>query len=695
MGCAPKKRSKQNWMPNFFIRISPDNTITFLCARSEMGQGTSTGLAMIAADELGVDMDQIEIEFSTGSSERYGNMQDTGGSNGIRMQWPALRKAIATTRELLILAACNKWEVLPKDCYCEKGIVNHRLSEKKAAFGELLEIASTLAAPKDVKLKEPCEFKYIGKSIIGPKTKLAATGRTNYSLNLKFEDMLYAAIERCPVWGGRLVSFNDDKARRVPGVIEVVQVKPLEEQPDDYKGGVRHGVAVLASNTWAAFEGKKALEIQWDGGANAKKSDEDIKRELIQDSLSNNDISLEIDEANRVFKKGDDFFSAYYSSPFQANACMEPLNATAYHRGHKIEIWAGTQSPSITRDRISELMGLPPAAITVNNLPSGGGFGRRFFTDYVEEAVVLSNHFRKPVKVTWTREDTLATSKNHPYWVDNWEASLDNKGVPIAFKYKGAIAGPSGFTPFPYGIPTTFYRPLGYRYPRLLPRASWRSVAAHPWGLSLESFIDELAHRARIDPLEFRIGLLKNADVVEQVFEPWVGDDLYPDKLGNTLEIAAEKANWGVGKERGIYQGVSSISYNTSYCTQIVDLSIVGEDILKIHKVTAVVDCGLVINPSQATAQVEGSIVWGLTALLKNPITVRNGRVQQRNFDTYELLKMAEVPEIEVYFVDNENAPTGIGELAVPGLAPAVLNAVYAATGKRIRDLPLKQPKIV
>lgn len=687
--CEVAPEEPLTWTPNFFLRIGSDNTVTFICSQSEIGQGTSTGLAMIAADELGAKMEDISIEFAVGSEERYGILQDTGGSNGIRLLWEPLRESVAMAREMLIAAAAQKWEVPTTDCYSSDGMIHHRKTNQKMPFGELVELASTLAAPREVSLKDKKDYKYIGQPVVGPKTYQAAKGETPYSINIKVPDMLYAVIERCPVWGGSLVSFDATKAKAIPGVFDVIEIEPIALDPRmDYKGGVRAGVAVLADNTWAAMEGKKALTIEWKDGPNGQKSDEDMSRELALSKKQTTEVSQDFKDAARLIKKGSRYLEADYEIPFEANACMEPLNATADYRGNTIEIWAGTQAPQLTRERISELTKLPMAAITVHNQPSGGGFGRRYFCDFVEEAVVLSEKVRRPVKVTWTREDTISTSKYHPLRNEYWEAALDDQNYPIALSYKGVLTRPSGYRPYPYSLPTLFHKGLRYKEGNLIPRASWRSVFAHHWGMGLECFIDELAVEAGIDPVQFRLDLLEQASIVEQKELPWVGSDLYPKKLYETLRVVAEKANWNKPNATGVFQGVSVMGYNTSYCSQIADISIENNEV-KVHKVTVAIDCGLVINPSQVKNQVEGSVMWGLSAVLKPAITVKNGRVQQKNFDTYDLLRMKEAPAVEVHLIESDGPPTGTGEPIVPGVAPAILNAVYAATGHRIRKLPI------
>ncbi len=689
LSCSTKQADPDpfEWEPNFFIRIDTDNQITFSCSQSELGQGTSVGLSMIVADELGAKLEDLNIVFAEGSEEKFDHLQDTGGSNGLRMLWGPLREAAATTREILLEAAAQKWVCDKNQLYTEDGKVWHKNNDQSIEFGQLLDMAKDLVAPDEVSLKDKKDFKYIGRSVQSRKSQEIIRGRLPYSIDVQLPGMVYAAIQRCPVWKGSLLSFDDAAARAIPGVLDVIEMEPTELQAMDYRGGVRPGVAVIAENTWAAFEGKKALEIQWDLGPNAGKTENDLRKELENSKNNTQQVTYDIKDAQQAYRRGKSFLEARYESPFQVNACMEPLNAVADHKGYKVEIWAGTQAPQLTRDRIAELTELPPAAITVHNQPSGGGFGRRYFVDYVEEAVILSDIVKRPVKVTWSREDTIGTNKYHPFRTEYWSAALDERGYPLALSHHGVVERPNGFRPYPYGLPAVFHKWIDYQNGNLLPRASWRSVAAHPWGLGLECFIDELAEKAGRDPVQFRLELLDKAEIVPQKFHPWVGDDLYPKKLKRTLEVAAEKAGWGKSSGSNVFQGVSSFAYNTSYCSQIAEVS-VNNDQLNIHKVTAVIDCGLAVNPSQVKAQIEGSIIWGLGALLKEPIRVSNGAVIQQNFHEYELMRMQECPEIEVHIIESEDPPSGTGEPAVPGIAPAVLNAVYAATGRRYRTLP-------
>ncbi|MEL6304646.1 MAG: molybdopterin cofactor-binding domain-containing protein [Bacteroidota bacterium] len=568
------------------------------------------------------------------------------------------------------------------------GYVHSSENSRKIAFGDLIDLASTLPAPFEVKLKEPAQFQYIGKPIPGPLTKNASKGAVPYSINVKLPNMVYATIARCPVWGGSLISFDDSDAKLVAGVIDIFEIEPIAEQEDDYKGGVRAGVVVVATNTWSAIKGKEALKIVWDLGPNSDFSTEDVHNSLTRYRDKNQAIAVNLKNADSLLSMPNQKCFARYDTPRQAHVCMEPLNAVAYHYGYKVEVWAGTQSPSMVRERIAELTGLQETEIEIKNHPAGGGFGRKFTCDYIEEAVIVSEKIRKPVKLMWTREDTIKTSKYHPYCSAFWEASLNKEGYPIALGYQGFTRGPSAFRPFPYGLPLAYRASLRYENGWLVPRASWRSVMAHPWALGLESFIDELAHRANKDPLAFRLGLLDRAEVVKQKQDPWVGADLYPARVARTLRGVADLSNWFGITNKQIFKGCSSISYNTSYCSMVAHLRF-GPGGLYISKIFAVIDCGTVVNPSKVKSQVEGSIVWGLSALLKPSITVKNGRVEQSNFDNYPLLRIDETPKIEVVIIPSKDVPTGSGEPAVPAVAPAVLNALFMATGERIRKIPI------
>ena len=687
LACNRPEEPLTEWGPNFYIKLNSNNLVTFVSPQSEIGQGTTTSLAMIAADELGAKLEEVFIEFAVGSQERYSYFQDTGGSNGVRLLWEPIREAAAIMRSILIEAAAIQLGLPAEQLDAEDGKVIQKEGVAEIPFGDLIEIAKTLPGPREVQLKEKSAYKYIGKPFSGHKNKMIVTGKTPYSINKTLPGMVYAAIARCPYWGGSLESYDASEALKLEGVIDVIEIKPTSIQNVDYRGGVRPGIAVIATNTWTSFQGRQLLKIKWIKGSQGDKNEESIKQELVEARAANPPVTSDINNASRLMQTGVRKIKAVYESPFQNNACMEPLNAVAYHNGYQVEVWAGTQAPKLTRSRIAELTELPLGAVMIHNPPAGGGFGRRYFCDFVEEAVIISEQLRKPVKVTWSREDTIGTSKYHPFKLEFWEAAIDQNNRAIALSNYGAVDAPNGYRAYPYSLPLLSHERLAYKEGYLIPRASWRSVDAHPWGLGLESFIDELAHLAEVDPIQYRLNLLEDANEVEQKLFPWVGDNLYPEKLKKTLEIGRERSKWGK-LEEGKHQGVSAICYNTSYCTLVADVS-VDEGQLIVHHFTAVLDCGIAVNPSQVKAQIEGSIIWGLSALLNDPIKVENGRVKQQNFDQYQILRFAESPSIDVHLIESDDSPSGCGEPAVPGVAPAVLNAVFAATGKRIRQLPI------
>ena len=688
------KKTVDAWEPDFFLKILKDNTILFQCSQAEIGQGTPTGLSMILADELGAKWEDIQIKFADGNHQKYPEQQYTGGSNGIRLLWKPIRESAATARTMLIEAAAQKWKTSTDGLVCQDSFVVNTSTNKKFSFGDLVDVAAKLDAPKEIKLKDKSEFQYIGKSLSGSKNRDIALGKTRYSSNIQLDEMLYAVIARSPVWRGKVKSFQAEKAKSMPGVIDIFEMEEIPLKKDDYLGGVRSGVVVVAKTTWQAIQARKALQIEWDMGVNSTKNEKDILEKINKSQVENNEILFDFLEASTLFDQGEEFLKSNYECPYQTNACMETLNAVAHHRGNNIEVWVGTQCAGKVKDRIAELTKIPPAAVHIHAQPAGGGFGRRFFIDYVEEAVVISEKIRKPVQVLWTREDDITVNKYHPFRVEFWEAALNTNQEPIALKYRGVVSKPMDYRPFPYGLPTVFHAYRGNPAAELLPRASWRSVAAHPWGLGLECFIDELAHKAGKDPLDFRLSLLKKSKTQFKVQMSELYHVNYASKLAQTLELAAKKSGWYKTQKPGHSLGVSAICYNQSACTQIAEVSIENQQ-LRVHKITAVIHCGMAINPSQVKAQVEGSIVWGLGATLHDPIKINKGTVVQQNFDTYQILRMQECPEIEVHIIESDEAPTGTGEPAVPGVAPAILNAFFALTGRRIDKLPLQQMDLV
>ncbi|MCE7996621.1 MAG: xanthine dehydrogenase family protein molybdopterin-binding subunit [Roseivirga sp.] len=675
------------WEPNLFIRIRPDNTVTLVSTQYEIGQGTTTALAQVLADELGASWKELIIHQAEGNVTKYGLWAGTGGSYGLSSNWIPLRKAAAATRKVLIKAASEEWKVLPSTCFTEDSHVVHKPTGRKLSFGSLSSRAAGFTLSEDPELKSKSEYKLIGKSIAGPKQQKIVTGTNPYSLDQEVPGMVYAVIERVPVFGGRVQSFDDTETRKVKGVIDVYSHDGnARSEENGYWGGVRAGVVVVATSTWAAVKGRKKLKVEWDLGDNQNRSCTDVAREL--------EAKMEVPK-KRTFEKGnpDSYLKAEGATPivhsylngYQVNACMEPLNATADVNEDKAEVWLGTQAPGIDQARIAKLLEIPEEQVTIHALPSGGGFGRRFFTDYTEEAVLVSQKIKKPVKLMWTREDTIGTNRYHDQYIQHWTALLDENNRIIAADYKGHLGGIGAFRALTYSIPNmgmTSIRPDKY----LNGHVSWRSVAAHQWILGLESFMDEMAHQAKQDPLEFRLNHLIDADIIEQKTE-YTTENLYPARLKGCLRLAADKGDWGKKSKRHSGKGIAGASYNAAYCAIVADVSL-KKGKLTINKITAAIDCGLAVNPSQVKAQVEGGIVWALSAM-QTEITIKNGLTDQSNFHDYQVPRMNNTPPIEVHIVDSDYVPTGAGEPSVPVTAPAILNAIFAATGKRLRRIPI------
>ena len=685
-----KPTSPNVWKPNFFIKIDKNNLISYVFTKQELGQGVSTGLAMILADELGADFQTLKVEFAPGSPS-YGNYQDTGGSNSIVMLWKPLREAAAVTREILIRAAAHQWKTSPNNCYTQNNEVRHRKNNaKKFRFCDLLPYIDEAKEPATVNLKPIKDFQLIGKSITNtPRNQSIAKGAYSFSLDKKLPDMRYVVINRSPVFGGKVQSFQDKEARKVVGVEDVFKFEGDQYKGRGFNGRIRQGVAIVANNTWAALKAKEKLKITWDEGKHAQASSESLRQSYEKKAQTFQKTSFKQGDTKAALAKATKKITATYENPMQAHALMEPLNAIAHFKGDSCEVWAGTQSPKMARQRIADITKLPLSKVKVNPLPSGGGFGRRYYSDFIDEAVLISKKIGKPVKLVWSREDTIQTSFYHHYSVDFLEAGLDEKNEWVALNYKGIFPRSYGYCNQPYDIPNMSLHRLPMQ--RAVPTASWRSVVTHIWKFVQESFVDEVAHAANKDPLKLRQEMLAKHRLVYSKGGPWAMFDVYSHRLKNVLDVVAQKANWGKKMPKKQGMGIACCIYNGSYCAQVAEVTVQDGE-LKVNKVTCVVDCGLVVNPSLAKNQIEGSILWGMSAVLYGGIQLKNGKVQQSNFHDFKIPRMVDAPEIEIHFIESEAHPTGIGEPAVPPVAPAILNAVFAATGKRIRKLPV-QPK--
>jgi isoquinoline 1-oxidoreductase beta subunit len=678
----PRGRSSPGsevFSPNAYLRISPDNKVTIVVARSEMGQGVRTALPMILAEELEADWKQIEIE-QAGASTLYGD-QTTGGSASIRTTWDPMRKAGATAREMLISAAAITWGVPRSSCAAEKGSITHAASNRKLSYGDLAQKASTLPVPTDVALKASKDYKIVGQRLARVDSPAKVKGEAVFGIDFRLPGMKYALLSRCPTIGGKATGFDDKESRKISGV--------------NYVGKIGDSaIAVVADSVWGAMEGRRVLNVTWDDGPNKDLNSAAISASLKQ-AAAKKGASLYTagDAAKTVGRK----ISAEYELPFMAHAPMEPGNCTAHYQGTKCELWAPTQVPQDCRDSVAQAIGLDSDNVKVNVTLMGGGFGRRLEHDYAVEAALVSKAANVPVKVIWTREDDMRFSTYRPASLHQLSATLDGSGYPVALTHRmisPSISGQKG-QPIPNGVDPDLPDEAGPVYPipnysleyvmaeTPVPLGWMRSVYALQAAFALESFVDELAVAAGKDPLQYRLHLLAKDQDMAYFSTTW-----HSSRMRAVLQLAGEKAGWDKPLPAGRFRGVACFGCFASYMAEVVEISM-ENDQPRVHRVVAVVDCGQVINPSILEQQIQGGVVYGLGNALRAQITIDKGRVVQGNFDDYAPMRMEETPTVEVYAVPSTETPTGIGEPSVPPIAPALCNAIYAATKKRIRALPI------
>jgi len=678
---------------NAFLEIGTDGKISFFCGQSEMGQGAHNALAMMIAEELEVDFEDIHIQQG-GVDPAFGNpryinfkalggYQATGGSSTVRNVGVPVRRAGAAARTMLVAAAAQKMNVPQPECFAEKGWVIHRPSGKKLAYGAVASDAAKIPPPAEPALKQPADFKIIGRATKRYDIPLKVNGKATYGMDVKLPGLLTAVVARCPVLGGKVKSFDANRAMKVKGVEKVVQITS--------------GVAVLADNFWSAKKGRDALEITWDEGPMAQVSSPDMYRSWAELAKGPTAAQrLKVGDVDAALTNGSKRVDSVYEVPFLAHACMEPMNATAHFKGDSVEIWAPTQAPSWNQYWVSQLTGLKPEAITLHITYLGGGFGRRLESDYVMEAVDTSRAAGNlPVKVIWTREDDIQHSPYRPASHNVLSAALDADGKVTAWRHR--IVGGSiiqyfktfshllrndGLDPtsvqgaadyFPYDIPNVLVDYINNNPG--VPCGFWRSVGNSQNGFILESFVDELAHAAGKDPYQYRRQLLN---------KPLAA------RLLAVLDLAAEKSGWDKPLPAGVYRGIAAHFAYGTYCAQVAEVSVAKDGTVKVHRVVAAIDPGWVVNPDTLTAQVQSAVVYGLTAALHGEITVKNGRVEQSNFHDYPALSIHDMPVIDVHILPGQGDQGGGGEPGTPPIAPAVCNAIFAATGKRIRKLPIQ-----
>lgn len=692
---------------NAWLQIDPQGQVTIWVGRSEMGQGPRTSVAMIMADELGADWSKVRVRQAD-LDAKYGD-QVTGGSFSTRFAWGNLRKPAAAAREMLIAVAAAELNAPASEFLAEAGAVIHRPSARRLGFGELAERAAKVPVPADPPLKDPKDYRIIGTRRGRVDTPLIVAGRAVYGLDARVPGMLYAVIERSPVFGGKVKRFDAARAKAVPGVRHVVEIPRMEMPiPFELKPGApghQHytstGVAVVADSTWAAIEGRRALEVQWDEGPAAGESTANLRQQFVdllaqpgQVLRNDGDVTVALRQAARVVE-------AEYEVPFLAHAPMEPPNCTALVRDGRCELWVPTQNAPAVRAALVTALVLPESAITVHVTLLGGGFGRRLNMDYAVEAALVSRAVGAPVKVVWTREDDLRHGYYRPASLHRLRAGLDASGRVVGWHHHIAAPSTDSFysgqnSPDADGVQiagsgATAGTVPNYRcefsYAKTaVPRGWWRAVDLTSNVFVVQSFMDELAAAAGRDPMALRRELIGPP----QTTPPTDPERVNIWRLRNVFELAAQKGGWGQKVPAGRGRGIAGAFGFGSYVAQVAEVSVNRDAGVRVHRVVCVVDCGQVINPDMVAAQMEGGIVFGLSAALKGAITVQNGRVQQSNFHEYQMLRIGEMPKVEVHIVPSRDYPGGVGEPGVPPIAPAVTNAIFAATGKRIRRLPIR-----
>src|SRR6266436_1449513 len=675
---ADQAAEQEKKTPNPFdawVRITPDNRVTLILGKSEMGQGIMTALPMILAEELCVDWKQVKVQQAPTNPKIYD--LGTGGSGSVAGSWLPLRRAGAAAREMLIAAAAQKWEVGVDTCKAQDGQVVHGNPKRYLSYGELVETAAKLPIPNfnTVPLKNSNDFTLVGHDTRRYEVRDKATGAATFGIDSRVPGMVYAVVARCPVFGGKVVSFDAAKAKAVPGVRDVIAF-----ETSGRGASTTGGIAVLAVNSWAAMQGRNALEVKWDLGPAAKESSAGLHEQFLANAAKPGKIVRNDGDADTVLASSAKTIEAAYEFPFAPHACMEPMNCTVHIRPDGAEAWVPTQAPQWAQGVIAEAAKLPPEKVIVHTTLMGGGFGRRYQADFVMEAAQVAKVTGKPVMVLWTREDDMHHDFYRPASYHKCQGVVDAAGnlavwkhfqtsTSIAAKWSEKGEEDNGQGEFGTGA-TVPYKSPNIRIEYTLahssaPRAWWRSVEHSSSGFVVESFVDELAAAAGQDPLEFRLKLLGDQGKIPQFGERPDAPPLDTARLKAVLQLAAEKAGWGKPLADGEGRGIAGFFSFHTYAATVAEVSLRPRD-LRIKRLVCAVDCGRVVNPNGVRAQVESAAIYALTATLKDAITVERGRIVQSNFNDYQMMRMKEAPPIEVHLVASEEKPTGIGEPTVP-----------------------------
>ncbi|MDI9780920.1 molybdopterin-dependent oxidoreductase [Pseudomonas putida] len=665
--------------PNAYIRVDREGRVFLTIQPVEMGQGTYTSMPALIAEELEVGLDQVVIEHAPADDKRYANpmlgFQVTGGSTSVPANWKPLREAGATARTLLITAAANQWGVPASSCKADKGVVSHLESGKRAGYGELADAAARLPMPETVALKDPREFKLIGTPAKRTDTPDKVNGKAVFGIDARPEGVKVAAVMLCPIVGGTLDSVDPAPAMAVKGVRQVLRTD--------------NSVAVVADHMGAARKALAMLQVKWNGGENANVSSESMLKNIMAASMEPGLEVQNVGNAKEALAKSAKKIEAVYQVPFLAHACLEPVNCTVHVRKDGCDLWLGIQVPARAKAVAAKITGLPEESVQVHNHLIGGGFGRRLEVDFVEDAVKLARQVDYPLKVIWSREEDTRHSTLRPFHYNHLSAGLDDKGKPIAWTHKvtgGSILArwlPAAFTDGidrdairdasgPYAFPALSVHYVRHEPPKGITPAFWRGVGHTQNAFMVEGLLDELIQLSGSDPFEYRYPLLQKHPRAVKV-----------------LQMLREKSGWDTPVAPGRGRGLALTSCFSTYAAQVAEVSVSPSGEVRVHKVSTVVDCGIAINPDSVVAQVQGGTIFGLSAVLFGNITFKDGKVEQGNFDTYRVLRINETPQIETWRVESDESPGGLGEVSTVTIAPAVVNAIYAATGKRLRTLPI------
>ncbi len=684
--------------PNLFVELRPNGDLLLTASRSEMGQGVRTSLTSVIADEMDADWSLVRVVQAPGDAA-YGD-QNTDGSRSIRTIFEPMRKMGAMARSMLIAAAAKKWNTPESSCRTENHYVINTVSGEKLFYGDIATLAAGIPAPQEPELKAPDQFVYIGKGLPSVDISDFTSGKAKYGLDVRLPGMQYAAIARCPVTFGSVRSYDKSQAMAIQGVQDVIEISRVEKP-----FGALGGVAVLAGNSWSAIKGKEALQVEWELGDNQNYSTGTYMTEITRNVLSPGKLIKNEGNVDRAFERADKAVESTYQLPHLVHAPMEVPNATASVTGNTCEVWAPVQAPQVTRQELSDLLKIDLENVTVHVTFLGGGFGRKSKPDFVLEAALLSRQTGTPVQVIWTREDDIRHSYYHAISAQYLKGSLDANGKVTGWlhrtaypsitstfmpgvKYGAGFEFQQGMTNLPYAIENMRFE--NGEAPAHV-RIGWlRSVYNIIHGFSVNVFADELAAAAQRDPLEFRLELLGN----DRVYPSDNAYRLETAKLKRVLEMAAKNSGWGRQLPEGHGLGIAMHYSFYTYVASVVEVSVIGGK-LKVHKIWTAADCGTVVNSDTVKAQLEGAAIFGMSLAYYGQITAEQGKIMQSNYHDYEMLRMHQAPEIQVEIVPSTDLPTGIGEPGVPVIAPAIINAIFAATGKRLKSLPLKAHGLV